>query len=204
MGTRKGGDLYHNMFGKATSADGIHWQREGSGPVLDSGAPGAWNEERIDGPDVLKVDGIYRMYYSGTQLQPKLIRQIGCENSYNGMDWAACAGNPILRPRPDIAEFEGIELEQPSIVYTHGVYIMAFTGFLGPQGENWGIGLAISTDGLHWQRLTKVEPLVPLKKGVTSTNSPTLLLDDTGSVLYLYYRETGGEFNLWSAPITVK
>jgi predicted GH43/DUF377 family glycosyl hydrolase len=204
LGNRRGGDLFHNMFGKAISPDGIHWQREGSGPVLTSGAPGAWNEERIDGPEAIKVDGLYRIYYTGSQLQPDLIRQIGCDISYNGLDWAACVGNPIMRPRPDIAAFEGLELEQPSIVYAHGVYIMAFSGFLGPQGENFGIGLAISSDGLHWQRLTKGEPLVPLKGGVESTTNPTLLLSEDGNVLYLYYRETGGEFNLWSAPITLK
>jgi predicted GH43/DUF377 family glycosyl hydrolase len=205
LGKSKNSSLYTRGIGYAVSDDGIRWERVGNGPIATSGPAGAWNEERIDGPEVIEVDGRYILYVSGSQLQPDLIRQIGCWLGTDGAHWTLCEPNPILAPLPNQYPFEGLEAEQPNVVVHDGVYLMAYTGYLGPQGNRWGIGLAVSGDGLNWQRLPG-NPIVSLDDRKTSTTDPVLLLDAEKGVVYLYYRQAGdsGDFRVLSAPIKFK
>lgn len=198
-------DLTTTGIGYATSSDGLHWSRVSEGPVIDQGPPGSWNEERIGGQDVVKVEDTYYLYYTATTLLPKFYRQIGCEISQDGVNWVQCPGNPLLSPEPEIAPFEGVELEEPSVIYHEGNWLMAYTGFLGPQGEEWRIGLAQSLDGLHWDRLY-TEPLVswtdPGEEELPSTLVPHLYLDTEQDLLWLWYSDAGnGGVVIATAPI---
>jgi predicted GH43/DUF377 family glycosyl hydrolase len=203
MGRPINGDFYSRGVGYATSPDGINWTKASAEPVLTSGAPGAWNEERIDSPDVLQVDGTFILYHNGSQLQPTLLRQIGCFLGTDGLTWTPCPFNPVFAPRPDQAPFEGLETEQPSLIIYNGIYLMAYTGYLGPQGPRWEMGIAASADGTHWERLT-TEPIIPLGPDANATTDPVLVLSPDGSALYLYYTESGsgGEYSLVTAPIS--
>lgn len=199
-------DLTTTGIGYATSSDGLNWTRVSEGPVIDQGPLGSWNEERIGGQDAIKIGDTYYLYYTATTLLPKFYRQIGCEASLDGVNWVQCPGNPLLSPDPEVAPFEGVELEEPSIVYSEGNYFMAYTGYLGPQGEDWRIGLAQSTDGLHWNRLY-TEPLVswtnPGKEDLSSTLYPQLYLDAEQNLLWLWYGdESYGSVVIATAPIT--
>gem|GEM_PF-2007930 len=203
LGTRKSGDLNVIGVGYATSSDGLHFEHSSPNPVITSGAPGSWSDERIDGPTVIKVGDQYRLYLAGSQLQPDLIRQVGCFTSPDGLDWTPCLGNPILRPRPDLAPFEGKEVEKVSFVIHDGVYLMAYTGYLGPQGSTWEIGLAASLDGLHWQRLSS-NPIISLGDEFQATFDPVLIYDEPQGLLLLYFEEGQGEFSVMAAPIEWK
>ncbi len=198
-GRRQGSDLYGFGFGYATSTDGLKFHKQGGGPVITPGPAGSWYEERIDGAEVVRIGDRYRLYHSGSQLQPDLIRQIGCHFSLDGIHWEGCEVNPVLSPRPDLQPFEGLELENPRILEHNGVYLMAYTGFLGPQGNRWGLGLAASLDGLYWRRLAG--PLIPLERGV-STSDPVLFYDEARGELRLYFHQTEGPARLAVAPIT--
>lgn len=60
-------------IGMATSTDGISWSRAQSEPVLDIGAPGAWDEGGPFVPSVLVLDHTYMMWYlSGTNPDEKI------------------------------------------------------------------------------------------------------------------------------------
>ena len=82
-------------------------------------------------------------------------RQIGCRSSTDGINWTACPGNPQMTPRPSFAPFEGNELENPNPIYHDGLWLMAFTGFGGPQGTHFRLGLAASFDGQNWEEAFK-------------------------------------------------
>ena len=185
-------DLYSIGFGYATSQDGINWTRASDRPVIIHGEPGAWNEERIGGLDVVKVDGLYYLYYAATKIKP-FRRQIGCATSADGLNWAECPGNPLLSPNRELAPFEGKEVEEPNLVYHEGLWLMAYTGYLGPQGDEFRIGLARSTDGLRWERLSAA-PVIgrwPPRAGET-TAEPVLYLDPAAMQVRLWYTREGG------------
>lgn len=198
------GNKFSYGVGYATSTDGVNWQRAVTEPVLTHGTPGAWDEERIDGLEAVKVDGTYYLYYSATSLQPDFKRQIGCHTSPNGVDWTPCPGNPLLSPRPDLAPFEGPEVEQPSIIEHDGLWVMAYTGFGGLQGDTFRIGLAASFDGLHWERL-RLTPVLEPVRNTDSTDAPALYFDAEQNVLWLWYTEweDGGGIIGAMAPVTL-
>jgi len=52
-------------FGYATSPDGVAWARHPGNPVLQPGAPGAWDENEIVQRSVIVAAGLYRMWYTG-------------------------------------------------------------------------------------------------------------------------------------------
>jgi len=184
---KRGNGFYAQGFGYAESADGFNWDFRSDTPVVQHGQGGAWDEERIGGLDVIKVDGQYIMYYTASSFIPTGIRRsIGCRISVDGLNWSYCPDNPIFEPNPDVAPFEGVEVEEPNVVYANGQYLMAYTGFLGPQGDFFRIGMAWSPDGLRWERLAVPDPIVQPDARESNTFSPALFLDDDGT-LYLWY-----------------
>ncbi len=204
LGNDSSSGKYSMGFGYATSSDGINWTRATTGPVLTHGQPGSWDEERIDGPDVVKVGGTYYLFYAGTGLQPDFERRIGCQTSSDGINWTPCAGNPLLSPRPDIATFEGTEVELPSVVYHDGLWLMAYTGFLGSQGENFKIGMVASFDRVNWERLTYI-PIPDWAPFALSQNAPILYFDAETGLLWMWYTENGngGRFYGTNAKVTL-
>jgi hypothetical protein len=80
---------------------------------------------------------------------------------------------------------------------------MAYTGYLGPQGRRFGIGLAVSLDGENWRRLYD-EPIIPLEGGKDFTTSPALIYDAEGKALWLYYVREDGTVGIAVAPLEIK
>ena len=62
-----GGDDNTHKFrtGRATSPDGITWQKDPLNPVLSLGPKGAWDDFEVWLPSVLYDGNRYRMWYSG-------------------------------------------------------------------------------------------------------------------------------------------
>ena len=202
--TAIGGTNYDIGFGYATSSDGIHWTRALADPVITHGALGMWNEERIGPQDVVKVDGVYYLYYSATTLLPDFERQIGCAASLDGIRWQDCPDNPIYSPDKDQASFEGIESEWPNVIYSDDLWLMAYTGYLGGQGPLFRIGLAASADGQHWQRLSR-DPIIPTLIGddTHSTAGPVLYLDRAAGLLWMWYGDSEAGWVASTTEITL-
>ncbi len=51
-------------IGYATSPDGILWEKHPDNPVLDIGAAGEWDDQRIVSPAVLLDGTTYKMWYT--------------------------------------------------------------------------------------------------------------------------------------------
>jgi len=60
-----GNDGSNTRIGYATSPDGIVWTKYAGNPVLDLGAPGAWDDVNVFDPSVLFEAGTYKMWYAG-------------------------------------------------------------------------------------------------------------------------------------------
>lgn len=81
-------------LGLARSADGIHWTRLRSNPVLEIGPDGAFDENGLGEPAVWASDGHYWMLYTGRDRSEN--RRIGLAESDDGVRWRRSNRAPVL------------------------------------------------------------------------------------------------------------
>jgi len=137
-------------IGLARSPDGLVWRKE-PGPVLETGPRGAWDERGVADPYVIRAGPYLYIFYLG---QDRAHRQrLGVARSLDGFTWEKLRSNPILELGSDGA-FDENGLGEPAVWRARGFYWMLYTG--RDRGEVRRMGLARSTDGVHWQKLPAV------------------------------------------------
>ena len=120
-------------------------------PVLDSGPFESWDERGVADPYVVRIGPNFYMYYLG---QDRARRQrLGVARSADGVRWRKLRSNPILEPGGPGA-FDENGLGEPAVFESGGFYWMLYTG--RDLGERRRLGVARSTDGVHWQKLPAV------------------------------------------------
>ncbi len=143
-----------------------------AGLLLGPGPAGAWDDERVSGPRVLRgSDGTWRMWYYGRDSQ--FDREInlptgrcGLATSTNGLTWQRVLGpltrGAVFEAHPDPARFDSTHVGVSDVQYRDGLYWMWYLGGdhsrlrIGPfdvRGLHLRPGCAISRDGLHWSRI---------------------------------------------------
>jgi len=133
-------------IGLARSADGEHWSREAQ-PVLDFGPRGAWDERAAADPYVLEAAGKLYLFYLGEDRARR--QRLGLAVSGDGVHWTKHKDSPILEPG-EAGAFDENGLGEPAVWQAHGSYWMLFTG--RARNEFRRLGLARSSDGVHWTR----------------------------------------------------
>jgi predicted GH43/DUF377 family glycosyl hydrolase len=137
-------------LGLARSADGRHW-RKARFPVLDFGPRGSWDERGLADPYVMELRQYFYLFYLG---QDRAGRQrLGVARSRDGEHWQKLRANPILELGKHGA-FDEMGLGEPAVWIGQGYYWMLYTG--RDASENRRLGMARSTDGVHWQKLPAV------------------------------------------------
>ena len=136
-------------IGLARSADGKNWTKH-SGPVVEPGPRGSWDEKGVADPYVIRAGGWLYLYYLG---QDRAHRQrLGVARSQDGVVWEKLRTNPVLE-LGDAGAFDEIGLGEPAVWEQAGWYWMLYTG--RDAHEDRRLGLARSADGVHWARVTK-------------------------------------------------
>ena len=136
------------QIGLARSPDGRRWQKHTS-PVLRNGPRGSFDERGVADPYVLRAqDGRMYLFYLG---QDRARRQrLGVARSLDGVQWEKSLSGPILE-LGEAGAFDENGLGEPAVWSMLGTYWMLYTG--RDHMENRRLGLARSTDGIHWQKL---------------------------------------------------
>jgi predicted GH43/DUF377 family glycosyl hydrolase len=160
-------------LGLARSSDGRTWRREPR-PVLDPGPRGSWDERGVADPYVIPAGSLLYLYYLGQDRAHQ--QRIGVARSRDGVTWEKLRSNPILELGNN-GSFDENGLGEPAVWTAHGFYWMLYTG--RDVHENRRLGLARSSDGVHWQKLPSVF------SGSANWDSkvvcdPTVLASDTG------------------------
>ncbi|MFC1755629.1 LamG-like jellyroll fold domain-containing protein, partial [Thermoproteota archaeon] len=141
--TGYGGSPAKYRIGFANSTDGIEWTKYAGNPVIDVGADTTWDDYYVFPGNVVKEDGVYKMWYSG---HDSSYYAIGFANSTDGINWNKYASNPVMSRTSSSWHSGGVV--HPYVIKEGGVYKMWYAG---SDGTNWiGIGFANSTDGLTW------------------------------------------------------
>jgi len=150
-------------FRYATSTNGIDWEPHPD-PVLQLGTPGDWDSNiPIFYPDcVIKDNGIYKMYYTGSLGSfPFIVAQFGLATSTDGINWTkyddpSTTDPPYANSDPvltvgDSTEWDAMHLKGASVRITDKGYEMWYSGLATLAPQQW-LGYATSTDGINWTK----------------------------------------------------
>lgn len=126
----------------ATSPDGYNWTKQG--PVFTPD-PDSW-DKGLWGPSVLKLEGVYWMWYSAGWWQGS--PAIGVATSTNGMDWNRVGLTPVITEEGAIGD--------PHVLFENGTFKMWYTNF-----DDGVINYAESDDGVTWSKSPSNPVLTP-------------------------------------------
>jgi predicted GH43/DUF377 family glycosyl hydrolase len=137
----------------ARSSDGVAWRKQPEA-VVQPGPLGSFDERGVADPDVIRIGGEFYLFYLG---QDRARRQrLGIARSSDGVKWQKYRDNPILELGAAGA-FDENGLGEPAVWSSGGSYWMLYTG--RDHGERRRIGLARSSDGVHWEREVRFTPI---------------------------------------------
>ena len=139
-------------IGLARSPDTHTWRKEEE-PVLDRGPYMSWDERDVADPYAIRIGSYFYLYYLGQDRADPPRQRIGLARSSDGIHWTKLRANPILELGAPGA-FDEAGLGEPAVWASHGFYWMLYTG--RDFAERRRMGLARSTDGVHWRKLAAV------------------------------------------------
>jgi predicted GH43/DUF377 family glycosyl hydrolase len=135
--------------GCAISRNGLHWSRVVGpyhGALLEPGPEGAFDSLLCNWPRVLRDDdGTWKLYYHSRN--PSGGATVGLAISTDGLSWEKVG--PIFGDgKPEHWDGGGPGCRQ--VLKVNGQYLMFYEG--RSLAGYYCIGLAISNDGIHWER----------------------------------------------------
>jgi predicted GH43/DUF377 family glycosyl hydrolase len=137
----------------ASSRDGKTWVRHGEA-VVPLGPRGSFDERGVADPDVIRRGDSFYLFYLG---QDRARRQrLGVARSHDGVVWEKLRTNPVLELGAAGA-FDENGLGEPAVWTSGRSYWMLFTG--RDRSEHRRMGLARSSDGVHWERDSRFAPV---------------------------------------------
>ena len=165
------------QVGLAVSNDGINWERYDN-PVLYADSS---HEFKVGVSSVLKVNGVYFMYYTSNDIENYDKMRINLATSSDGINWEKYANNPILSPTES---WEGIGINFPAVIYDNDRFLMIYNN-----SERTEFGIAFSQDGYSWTKSPQyVFSIENTNNHYTHINYPFLI--KIGDEYRIYYSGT--------------
>lgn len=157
------------------------WEKYENNPVFGGSYETCFDVSLLleDGEDGQPV---YRMWFSW---RPK--RGIGYTQSWDGINWSEPS---LVLPPLAGSSWEADEVNRPAVIFRDGKYMMWYSGQMKPYLENGRsvIGLAVSTDGINWER--RPEPVM----------EPDQLWEKQAIMCpHVLYDEEDGRYKMWYA-----
>ncbi|MFQ5605717.1 MAG: FlgD immunoglobulin-like domain containing protein [bacterium] len=135
----------------------------------------------MSGVTVLFDGSIYQMWYTGYHPD---VEEIGYATSTDGKNWTKYSGNPVLTKT--VGAWDG-NINDVCVVFANGEYKMYYSGAASGSSPH-RIGLATSTDGIHWTKYSGNPVLTNGPSGSWDEDlvrRPTVLFD--GTVFHIWY-----------------
>ncbi len=169
------------QIGRATAPgpDGP-WTVEAA-PVLTEGAAGSWDAGGTAWPSVVQTSNGWSVYYAGRSAQAGATSAIGLATSTDGELWTK-RPDPVLTAS---ADWELGSLDRPRVAVTSDGIAMVYAG-----KQLTDRGLALSADGVSWQRQGDAPAITRDDFPVTGQCWDGTLVSANGSLTY--YLEIGG------------
>ena len=180
----------------AVSDDGLNFVREPSNPIFHP--TGDWNNGRaIDAEAFAHEDELF--LYWATRDPKGEIQQIGVSSAPLNSDfardkWKQLCEAPILKPE---LPWEEKCIEAPTLIHKENRFWMFYAGAYNNAPQQ--IGVAVSDDGVRWQRVF-TEPFLPNGKAGTWNSSesghPGIFQAPDGRV-WLYFQGNDDHGKSW-------
>jgi len=208
-----GGDNTNEInlsIGRATSPDGMHWAKDTLNPVMQHNAS-QWDGIASWIPKVLKIGNAYAMWFTGATGGSHDLWQIGRATSMDGRVWVQDSTNPVIRVGAP-GQWDAALVHTGSVLFDGATYRMWYTGLSQGYGSgSAGIGLAKSSDGIHWVKDTLDNPVLaagpPGTWDAHGVGSCSVVYDSPSQSYHMFYdgneldyfQGTSGIGYAWSA-----
>lgn len=162
----------------ARSRDGGHTWDRNPRPVLATGPRGSFDERAVADPYVIRRGDFLYLFYLGQDRARQ--QRLGMARSRDGVAWEKLRSNPVLELGAPGA-FDEAGLGEPAVWSSGGLYWMLYTG--RDRAERRRMGLAHSSDGVHWAREAGFTPIAGLEAWDSQVVcDPTVDLTPQGTV----------------------
>jgi predicted GH43/DUF377 family glycosyl hydrolase len=190
------GNRENDAICHAVSTDGITFERDKSNPVFKP--TGKWNCGRAIDAEVVKFNNQYLLFFATRdpdfKIQMQGVAAAPFNTDFSRDDWKQLTDAPIMIPE---YKWEGECVEGASVVQRRGKLFMFYAGAY----NNWPqqIGVAKSTDGIHWKKLSDKPFLRNGKPGEwnASESGHPHIFNDTDGRTYLFYQGNNDNGKTW-------
>ncbi len=190
------GNQKNDAICHAVSDDGISFERDKTNPIFKP--TGDWNCGRAIDAEVVKFRDRYFLYFATRdpdfKIQMQGVAAAPLKTDFSRNDWKQLTDYPILKPE---YEWEGECVEGASVIQRGNVLYMFYAGAY----NNWPqqIGVAKSSDGIHWKKLSD-QPFLPNGKpgewNSSESGHPHIFEDDNGRT-FLFYQGNNDNGKTW-------
>jgi hypothetical protein len=156
---------------ETSSKDGLRWSRPSEAQLRD-----------VYAPTILKEDGTYRMWYTDVSSEPWRFRYA---EGRDGRRWTVRSQPVMIIDQ----RWESGRLFYPTVLRADGVYVMWYGSYWSGHPNKTAIGVAVSKDGLAWQKnphnpVLRPDPSRPWESHYTTSQSVLRLTDGTWRIWY--------------------
>ena len=148
---------------------------------------GSWDSFHQVDPNVLLVDGMWRLYYSGNHSDSEFGYQIGLAEKKGVGEWSYPVTIPVLLMDTTSWDFAGNVYSSVLYFPKLNKFKMWYTGFQGPLSA---IGLAESGDGLNWQKIGD-GPVLNIFPGIIA---PSVIYNGEKYIMYFVQLDLSNGF----------
>ena len=128
------------------------WEKSAENPVLPTGSDGEWDDQEVSRASVVAVGDTLKMWYSGFDGTMDGPTRIGHARSVDGGEtWVKYDGNPVFI-EGETGQWDDEGVDGACVLRDGGLYRMWYIGHDENVTGHYRIGLATSTDGVHWER----------------------------------------------------
>jgi predicted GH43/DUF377 family glycosyl hydrolase len=181
----------------AWSTDGIHFTRNATNPIFKP--DGDWNCGRAIDAEVIFFNGSYFLYYATRdpdyKIQMQGVAVAPGNTNFDRQDWKHVSVNgPMLKPE---LPWELNCIEAAAVIIKNGELFMFYAG--GYNNDPQQVGVAKSTDGIHWERLSD-KPFLPNGKpgewNASESGHPHIFANPNGAD-YLFFQGNNTKGKNW-------
>ncbi len=178
------------------SEDGITFKRDQTNPIFQP--TGDWNCGRAIDAEVIKFNNEYFLYFATRdpdfKIQIQGVATAPGSGSFGKNSWKQATDAPIMIPEYD---WEGKCVEGASVIQHGNELYMFYAGSYNNAPQQ--IGVAKSSDGIHWEKISDQPFLRNGKEGEwnSSESGHPHIFEDSDGRTYLFFQGNNDNGKTW-------